>query len=112
VGSDPVPDRAESPSRARLWTFAGWLVHAYTASGVVLAFLTVMAVMDGETVRALWLGLATMVVDGTRRHDGALRAGEEAGPVVRPAPCSTTSSTTSPTRSQPMVLLWSAGYQR
>lgn len=45
--------------------FASWLVHAYTASGVVLAFLTVIAVMEGDTVRALWLGLAAMVVDGT-----------------------------------------------
>lgn len=49
--------------------FASWLVHAYTASGVVLAFLTFIAVMEGDTVRALWLFLAAMVVDGT---DGML----------------------------------------
>jgi phosphatidylcholine synthase len=48
---------------------ASWLVHAYTASGVVLAFLTVVAVMEGDTVRGLWLFLAAMVVDGT---DGML----------------------------------------
>ena len=48
---------------------ASWLVHAYTASGVVLAFLTVIAVMEGETVRCLWLFLAAMVVDAT---DGML----------------------------------------
>ena len=48
---------------------ASWLVHAYTASGVVLAFLTFIAVMEGDTVRALWLFLAAMVVDGT---DGML----------------------------------------
>ena len=69
MGSDPVPDPTDPRGRARLWTVAAWLVHAYTASGVVLAFLTVIAVMEGDTVRALWLGLATMVVDGT---DGML----------------------------------------
>jgi phosphatidylcholine synthase len=109
VGSDPVPDRAESPSRARLWTFAGWLVHAYTASGVVLAFLTVMAVMDGETVRALWLGLATMVVDGT---DGMMARYVQVkkrvpwfdGALLDNIVDYLTYAFT------PMVLLWSAGY--
>lgn len=48
---------------------AAWLVHAYTASGVVLAFLMFVAVMEGDTVRALWLFLVAMVVDGT---DGML----------------------------------------
>lgn len=48
---------------------AAWLVHIYTATGVALAMLTVMAVWDHATVRALWLGLAAMVVDGT---DGML----------------------------------------
>jgi phosphatidylcholine synthase len=48
---------------------AAWLVHLYTASGAALAMLTVMAVWEGATVRALWLGLAAMVVDGT---DGML----------------------------------------
>jgi phosphatidylcholine synthase len=45
------------------------MVHIYTATGAALAMLTVMAVFDGDTVRALWLGLAAMVVDGT---DGML----------------------------------------
>lgn len=48
---------------------AAWLVHAYTASGVVLAFLMFVAVMEGDTVRALWLFGVAMVVDGT---DGML----------------------------------------
>jgi phosphatidylcholine synthase len=48
---------------------AAWLVHVYTASGSVLALLTVMAVWEGDTERALWLGLAAMIVDGT---DGML----------------------------------------
>lgn len=48
---------------------AGWALHAYTASGTVLALLVVSAAMDGETVRALWLLLAALVIDGT---DGML----------------------------------------
>ena len=44
-------------------------VHAYTASGSVLALLIVVAAVDGDAVRALWLGLAALVIDGT---DGML----------------------------------------
>jgi phosphatidylcholine synthase len=44
-------------------------VHAYTASGSALAFLIVLAAVGGEPVRALWLGLIALVVDGT---DGLL----------------------------------------
>ena len=58
-----------SPPESRGAVVAAWLVHAYTASGTVLAMLTVMAVFDGDLVEALWLGLAAMVVDGT---DGML----------------------------------------
>jgi phosphatidylcholine synthase len=54
------------PPGARI---AAWLVHLYTATGTALAMLMVMAVWDGDTARALWLGLAAMVVDGT---DGML----------------------------------------
>jgi phosphatidylcholine synthase len=90
-------------------TVASWLVHAYTATGVVLAFLTVIAVMEGDTVRGLWLFLAAMVVDGTdgmlarwvhvKRHvpwfDGALL--DNIVDYITYA-------------FMPMVLLWSAGY--
>jgi phosphatidylcholine synthase len=48
---------------------AGWALHLYTASGTVLALLAVIAVFDGHTVRALWILLAALVVDGT---DGML----------------------------------------
>ncbi len=48
---------------------AGWFLHLYTASGSVLALLTVSAAVDGHTVRALWILLAALVVDGT---DGIL----------------------------------------
>jgi phosphatidylcholine synthase len=48
---------------------AGAAVHLYTASGSVLAFLIVVAALEGRTVTALWLGLATLIIDGT---DGML----------------------------------------
>jgi phosphatidylcholine synthase len=60
---------AGSPQQGALSVAAAWMVHVYTASGTVLAMLTVIAVLEGDTVRALWLGLAAMVVDGT---DGML----------------------------------------
>ena len=44
-------------------------MHVYTASGTVLALLIVIAAMDGEVIRALWLSLAALVIDGT---DGML----------------------------------------
>jgi phosphatidylcholine synthase len=50
-------------------TAAAFAVHVYTASGVVLAMLIVMAAWEGDTSRALWLGLVALVVDGT---DGML----------------------------------------
>jgi phosphatidylcholine synthase len=48
---------------------AGWALHAYTASGTVLALLAVMAAVDGHTVRALWILFAALIIDGT---DGTL----------------------------------------
>jgi phosphatidylcholine synthase len=50
----------------RVWA---WLVHAYTAAGVVLALLMVHFAYQGEVRTVLWLFLAAMVVDGT---DGML----------------------------------------
>jgi phosphatidylcholine synthase len=44
-------------------------VHAYTASGSVLALLIVLAAFDGDAVRALWLMLVALLIDGT---DGML----------------------------------------
>jgi phosphatidylcholine synthase len=64
---DPVDGTQHAfPLRLRL---AGWLVHLYTASGSVLALLIVIAAFDGDAETALWLGLATLVIDGT---DGML----------------------------------------
>ena len=60
--------RRPHPASVPLRT-AGWALHLYTASGTVLALLAVIAVFDGHTVRALWILLAALVVDGT---DGML----------------------------------------
>ena len=48
---------------------AGWALHVYTASGTVLALFAVIAAIEGATVRALWILLAALVIDGT---DGML----------------------------------------
>jgi phosphatidylcholine synthase len=48
---------------------AGAAVHLYTALGTVLGFWIVIAAFEGEVVTALWLGLATLWIDGT---DGML----------------------------------------
>jgi len=48
---------------------AGAAVHLYTASGSVLGLLIVLAAIDGDIETALWLGLATLFIDGT---DGML----------------------------------------
>ena len=59
------------------WSWSGvrsWGVHGYTATGAVLALLIVLAAVEGDVARALWLGLAALVIDGTdgmlaRRYD-------------------------------------------
>ena len=45
-----------------------WAVHGFTASGIVLGFLSVVAILNNDHVAAfLWLGLALLVdgIDGT-----------------------------------------------
>jgi phosphatidylcholine synthase len=44
-------------------------VHLYTASGAVLALLILVAAFQGEAVKALWLMLASLLIDST---DGLL----------------------------------------
>ena len=54
------------------WSWSGlrsWVVHGYTTTGVVLALLIVLAAIEGDVERALWLGLAVLFIDGT---DGML----------------------------------------
>ncbi len=60
-------DVAPQPSS---WLRAGaGAVHVYTASGVVIALLIVLAALEGAATQALWLGLVALVIDGT---DGTL----------------------------------------
>jgi phosphatidylcholine synthase len=48
---------------------AAWAVHAFTASGIVLGFLALIAIIEGDVVAVfLWLGLA-LFIDGV---DGSL----------------------------------------
>jgi phosphatidylcholine synthase len=64
-GVSTAPPDVFSPS----FRLAGAAVHLYTASGSVLGLLIVLAAFEGEVETALWLGLATLFVDGT---DGML----------------------------------------
>jgi phosphatidylcholine synthase len=61
--------RVHEPTFSPGFRLAGWLVHLYTAAGAVLALLIVLAAIEGDVRTALWLVLATLVVDGT---DGML----------------------------------------
>jgi phosphatidylcholine synthase len=56
-------------STSRLMQFGAAAVHLYTASGAFLAFLMVLAAVQGNAVLALWINLLTQVIDGT---DGML----------------------------------------
>ena len=88
---------------------AAWLVHLYTASGTALAMLTLIAVLDRDLERALWLALVAMLVDGT---DGMLARALEVkrhvpwfdGALLDNIVDYLTYAFT------PMVLLWSFGY--
>ncbi len=47
---------------------AAWAVHTFTASGIVLGFLALLAILDGDKIAVfIWLGLALFVdgIDGT-----------------------------------------------
>jgi phosphatidylcholine synthase len=65
----PVPPPASPAAFSRGFRLAGAAVHLYTASGSVLGLLIVLAAVDGDVEAALWLGLATLFIDGT---DGML----------------------------------------
>src|ERR1700694_2305806 len=61
-----VPATAGTVRTLSRWLQAGaFVVHLYTASGAVLAFLIVLAAMRGNVLQALWLGLIALLVDGT-----------------------------------------------
>lgn len=60
----PQIDEIQADERARRPAAFAWAAHAFTATGAVIAFLAMMAVMAGEWRTALlWLVVA-LVVDG------------------------------------------------
>ncbi len=60
---------AETPkSHSRKAQAQAWAVHTFTASGIVLGFLALLAILEGDKVAVfMWLGLALFVdgIDGT-----------------------------------------------
>ena len=84
-------------------------VHLYTASGAVLALLILVAAYNGDAVRALWLMLASLIIDST---DGLLArrlAVSEALPFFDGAMLDNIVDYMTYVFA-PMVLLWSGGY--
>src|ERR671932_953074 len=84
-------------------------VHLYTASGVVLALLILVAAFQGAAVRALWLMLASLIIDST---DGLLARRlrvSEALPFFDGALLDNIVDYMTYVFA-PMVLLWSGGY--
>ena len=107
--SDVGVETSASFAPSRRLRAAGWVLHAYTASGTALALFAVIAAVQGEVVRALWILLAALVIDGT---DGML---------ARRLRVKQTIPTFDGARLDdivdfityafvPMVLLWTAGY--
>ena len=55
---------------------AAWAVHAFTTSGIVLGFLALLAILEGDLLAVfLWLGLALFVdgIDGTLARKAKVR---------------------------------------
>jgi phosphatidylcholine synthase len=42
---------------------AGWLVHAFTASGAFIGLLALLAIHEGKVLTAFWLMISTIVID-------------------------------------------------
>lgn len=60
----PLP--LQGATRTSRWLLTGALVvHLYTASGAILAFMIVLAAVRGNVLQALWLGLIALLIDGT-----------------------------------------------
>jgi phosphatidylcholine synthase len=64
--TDPMSTRADTPRRALI---AAWLVHLYTASGVVFAFLALKATIEDDYRTAFFWLIGQVAVDAT---DGLL----------------------------------------
>ncbi len=85
------------------------LVHLYTASGAVLTLLIVVSAFQGETIKALWLMLLTLLIDST---DGLLARRlrvSEALPSFDGAMLDNIVDYMTYVLA-PMLLLWSGGY--
>ncbi|WP_211356282.1 CDP-alcohol phosphatidyltransferase family protein [Oceanicella actignis] len=64
----------QPPSRKEM--ARAWAVHAFTASGIVLGFLALLAILEGDRVAVfMWLGLALFVdgIDGTLARRARVR---------------------------------------
>ena len=65
-GVDAVDEKPGEHHRKEV--AAAWAVHTFTASGIVLGFLALLAILDGDKIAVfIWLGLALFVdgIDGT-----------------------------------------------
>ena len=95
-----------TPTGARV---AAGLVHAYTATGAVLALLMVHFAYQGEVRAVLWLFLAAMVVDGS---DGFLARHFEVKTVMPGFDGALLDNIVDymTYAFAPMVLLWANGY--
>ena len=106
VVEDTDVSSTDTPSWFRLKAVA---VHLYTASGAVLALLMLVAAFQGEAVKALWLMLASLLIDST---DGLLARRfrvSEALPFFDGALLDNIVDYMTYVFA-PMVLLWSGGY--
>jgi phosphatidylcholine synthase len=88
---------------------AAWSVHAFTATGTVLALLMVHFAYQGEVRTVLWLFLAAMLVDGT---DGMLARRFRVKEVVPQLDGALLDNIVDylTYAFAPMVLLWETGY--
>jgi phosphatidylcholine synthase len=88
---------------------AAWSVHAFTATGTVMALLMVHFAYQGEVRTVLWLFLAAMVVDGT---DGMLARRFRVKEVVPQLDGALLDNIVDylTYAFAPMVLLWETGY--
>jgi phosphatidylcholine synthase len=65
--ADTIPPPPDPPTRGQV--AVAWTVHAFTATGAVIAFLALQATFGGQWRRALLWLVAALVVDGV---DGSL----------------------------------------
>jgi phosphatidylcholine synthase len=104
-----VEEKTPEETRPPWFRLRAVLVHLYTASGVVLALLILVAAFQNQAVTALWLMLASLIVDST---DGLLARRfrvSEALPFFDGAMLDNIVDYMTYVFA-PMILLWSGGY--